>query len=87
MISSSYESVDIGNCDRPTLRTSITPANISGNLVLSSASTESSTSLCNISLMAGGVASTSSLVTGCNTISELWWYRREHEMLYLKNPI
>ena len=87
MISSSYESVDIGNCDRPTLRTSITPANISGHLVLSSASTEASTSLCNISLMAGGVASTSSLVTGCNTIGVLWWYRREHEMLYLKNPI
>ena len=67
---SSYESVDIGNCVRPTLQTSITPADISGRLVLFSARTEASSSLCNISLMAEGVASTSSLFN-CTDISKL----------------
>ena len=66
----SYESVDINNCVRPTLRTSITPADISGRLVLSSASTEASSSLCNISLMAQGVASTNSLFS-CTDQSKL----------------
>ena len=69
--SASYESVDIGICIRPTLRTSISPANISGHLLLSSASTEASTSLCNISLRSEGVALTSSLETSCNATSEL----------------
>ena len=69
--SASYESVDIGNCVRPTLRTFITPASISGYLVLSSASTEASTSVCNISLSFEGVASTSSLVTSCRPTGEL----------------
>ena len=70
--SASYESVDIDNCIRPTLRTSISPANISGRLLLSSASTEASTSLCNISLRSEGVASTSFLITSCNVTGELW---------------
>ena len=69
--SASYASVDIGNCDRPTLRTTITPANISGLLLLSSATTVASTSLCNISLKSEGVASTSFLVTGCGATGEL----------------
>ena len=68
----SNESVDIDNCVRPTLRTSITPASISGRLVLSSASTEDSTSQCNISLSSEGVASTSSLVISCNASGELY---------------
>ena len=70
--SASYESVDIGDCDRHTLRTSITPASISGHLVLSSASTEASTSICNMSLSSEGVALPSSLVTGCSAAGELW---------------
>ena len=69
--SASYESVDIGDCDIPTLRTSITPASISGHLVLFSASTEASTSICNISLSSESVASTSSLVTSCRATGEL----------------
>ena len=69
--SASYESVDIGNCIRPTLRISISPANISGRLLLSSASTEGSTFLCNITLRSEGVALTSSLVTSCNATGEL----------------
>ena len=58
--SASYEGVDIDNCVRPTLRTSISPASISGRLVLFSASTKASTFVCNISLSSEGVASTSS---------------------------
>ena len=81
--SASYESVDIDKCDRPTLRTSITPAKLSGHLVLSSASTEASTSLCNISLRSEGVASTSSLVTSCCAAGELSQYRRENEVVFL----
>ena len=69
--SASYESVDIDNCVRTTLRTSISPASISGHLVLSSASTKVSTSLCNISLMSEGVASTIFLVTRCSVTGEL----------------
>ena len=69
--SASYESVDIGNCTKPILRTSISPENVSGCLLLSSASTEASTSLCNISLRSEGVALTSSLVTSCNATGEL----------------
>ena len=69
--SASYESVDIDKCDRPTLRTSITPASISGHLVLSSVTTEASTSHCNISLKSEGGASTSSLVTSCNAAGEI----------------
>ena len=69
--SASYESVDINNCVRPNLRTSITPASISGHLVLFSASTEAYTSICNISLSSEGVASTSSLVTSCSATGEL----------------
>ena len=62
----SYERVNIGiGCVQPTLRTSITPANISGSLMLSSTSIEVSPLACNISLMAEGVASTSSLQTNC----------------------
>ena len=67
----SYESVDIGKCDRPTLRTSITLAKLSGSLVLSSVTTEASTSLCNISLRSEGWASTSSLVTSCSAAGEI----------------
>ena len=69
--SASYESVDIDKCDRPTLRTSITPAKLSGSLVLSSVTTEASTSLCNISLRSEGGASTSSLVTSCSAAGEI----------------
>ena len=66
----SYEIVDIGNCVRPTLRTSISPANISGRLLLTSASSEASTTECNISLSSDGVASTSSLFN-CTDLSKL----------------
>ena len=69
--STSYESVDIGDCDRPTLRTSITLANKSGRRVLSSANNDASTYECNISLSSEGVGSTSSLVTSCSAAGEL----------------
>ena len=72
--SASYESVDIGNCVRPNLRTSITPASISGHFILSSASTEASSSQCNFSLSSEGVASTSSLVTSCSATGEFILY-------------
>ena len=62
----SYERVNISvGCVQPTHRISITPANISGSLVLSSSSIEAPTPACNISLMAEGVASTISLQTNC----------------------
>ena len=79
--STSYESVDIGDCGRPTLRTSISLASKSGRLVLSSANNDASTYECNISLGSEGVASTCSLVTSCSAAGELWLYRREHAML------
>ena len=68
----SYERVNISvGCVQPTLRTSISPANISGSLVLSSTSIEASTPACNISMKAEGVASTSSLQTNCHFYSKL----------------
>ena len=69
--SARYESVDIGDCDRPTLRTSINPASISGHLLLSSPSTEASTSICNMSMSSEAVALPSSLVTSCRATGEL----------------
>ena len=68
----SYEHVNISvGCVQPTLRTTIIPANISGFLMLSSASIEAPTTACNISLMDEGVASTSSLQTNCHFYSKL----------------
>ena len=70
IVSNERVNIDDG-CVQPTLRTSITPANISGSLVLYSTRSEGPTRACSISLMAEGVASTSSLQTNCRFYGKL----------------
>ena len=70
VVSNERVNIDAG-CVQPTLRTSITPANLSGSLVLSSTRSEAPTRACSISLMAEGVASTTSLQTNCRFYGKL----------------